>query len=71
MASDFDEKKGLHPINFAGVLPASPVFQCGKASIPGKNAGKILLSHEDIQFVADKNQSYNNQDHPGNLIDIF
>jgi hypothetical protein len=43
MASDFDEKKGLHPINFAGVLPASPVFQCGKTSIPGKKHRKNLV----------------------------
>jgi hypothetical protein len=38
MASDFDEKKSRLPVNAAGLLPAIPVFECGKASIPDKGA---------------------------------
>lgn len=44
MASDFDEKKCRHPINFTGLLPANPVLECGKASIRDKRrTGKNLV----------------------------
>jgi hypothetical protein len=72
MASDFDEKKNRHPINLIGLLPANPDLNVERRQPAIKDVPeKISLSQEHIQLIADKDQPYNNQDDPGNHIDIF